>query len=205
MKQLYFLLAFVAILISSTGMAQPAGGYKVGDKATDFSLKNVDGNTVSMAGNPEARGYIVVFTCNTCPFAQAYESRIIALHKKYAPQGYSVIAINPNDPVSSPGDSYEKMQERANQKKYPFPYLVDETQQVARTYGATRTPHVFILKKQNDDFVVQYIGTIDDNSQDASDVDQKFVENAMAQVITGKPVANSVTKAIGCAIKWKNS
>ncbi len=192
------------MLISSMSMAQSAGGYKAGDKAMDFSLKNVDGNTVSMAGNPDARGYIVVFTCNTCPFAQAYESRIIALHNKYAPQGYSVIAINPNDPVSSPGDSYEKMQERANRKKYPFPYLLDETQQVTRTYGATRTPHVFIVKKQNDDFVVQYTGTIDDNSQDASDVDQKFVENAMTQVLAGKPVINTVTKAIGCAIKWKN-
>ncbi len=195
------LLAAFLVLSAATWM----DGYKAGDKAVDFKLKNVDEKMVSMADNASAKGYILVFTCNTCPFSQAYEDRIIALHKKYAPQGYPVIAINPNDPAASAGDSFAKMQQRAKEKKFPFPYLIDETQSVAKTYGATRTPHVFIVKKEAADFVVQYIGTIDDNSQNPEDVQKKYVEEAMAEIMAGKPVSQTLTKAIGCTIKWKTS
>src|SRR5690606_13667730 len=113
-------------------------GYKVGDKARDFSLKNIDDKIVSLANFKEAKGFIVVFTCNHCPFAVKYEDRIIAANKKYAPLGYPVIAINPNDVNVSPEDSFEKMKERAAEKGFDFPYLYDETQEIARTYGATR-------------------------------------------------------------------
>ena len=171
----------------------------MGDKAADFKLKNIDGKMVSLADNKAAKGYIVVFTCNTCPYAKAYESRIIDLNQKYAPQGYPVVAINPNDPKVAPGDSYAAMQT----KKYNFPYLHDETQQVAKAYGATRTPHLYVLKRQGNDFVVSYIGAIDDNSEDASLVKTKYVENAMAEIMAGKPATTNATKAIGCTIKWK--
>ena len=134
------------------------GGYKVGDKAMDFKLKNVDGKLVSLADNKAAKGYLVVFTCNHCPYSQAYEQRIIELHKKYAPLGYPVIAINPNDPVSVPEDSFEEMQKRAKANAYPFAYLLDDTQTIARTYGATRTPHVYILTRAGQDLKVAYIG-----------------------------------------------
>ncbi|MBF9140051.1 thioredoxin family protein [Hymenobacter properus] len=202
MKKLlpYFTLCF-ALLLSSFIARPAADGYKVGDKATDFKLKNIDGKMVSLADNKAAKGYIVVFTCNTCPFAKAYESRIIDLNTKYAPKGYPVVAINPNDPAVAPGDSYADMQK----KKYAFPYLVDESQQVAKTYGATRTPHLYVLTRQGNDFVVSYIGAIDDNSEDASLVKTKYVENALTEILAGKPATTNSTKAIGCTIKWKRA
>ena len=139
------------------------------------------------------------------PFAKAYEDRIIALNTKYASLGYPVIAINPNDPTQVEEDNYTNMQARAKAKNYSFPYLVDETQAVAHAYGAAHTPHVFVLQKSGNDFVVQYIGAIDYNSDDASAVKQKYVEDAVNNLLAGKPVSPSSTKAIGCGIKWKNS
>jgi peroxiredoxin len=198
-RTLSFSLLCFALLLSSFVFRPGSEGYQVGDKAADFKLKNIDGKMVSLADNKAAKGYIVVFTCNTCPYAKAYESRIIALNQKYAPQGYPVVAINPNDPKVAPGDSYAAMQT----KKYNFPYLHDETQQVAKAYGATRTPHLYVLKRQGNDFVVSYIGAIDDNSEDASLVKTKYVENAMAEIMAGKPATTNATKAIGCTIKWK--
>ena len=125
-----------------------AGGYEIGDKAEDFKLKNVDGKMVSMADYKDAKGFIIVFTCNHCPYAIAYEDRIIALDKKYKALGYPVIAINPNDPDVQPGDSFEGMQERASDKEFTFPYLYDATQSTYPKYGATRTPHIFVLNKE---------------------------------------------------------
>lgn len=205
MKKLLPLLALCVALLSSFALRPTAAGYQVGDKAADFHLKNVDGQLVSLAGNPAAQGYIVVFTCNTCPFAKGYESRIIALDKKYAPLGYPVIAINPNDAASAPGDSYAAMQALAKAHKYSFPYLQDETQQVAHTYGATRRPHLYVLKREGRDFVVSYIGAIDDNSEDAKLVKTKYLENAMTDILAGRPAATSATQAIGCGIKWKKA
>ncbi|MDO7849743.1 thioredoxin family protein [Hymenobacter sp. M29] len=202
MKKLLPYISFCFVLLLSSFIARPtADGYKVGDKATDFKLKNIDGKMVTLADNKAAKGYIVVFTCNTCPFAKAYESRIVDLNTKYAPKGYPVVAINPNDPAVAPGDSYADMQK----KKYAFPYLVDESQQVAKTYGATRTPHLYVLTRQGNEFVVSYIGAIDDNSEDAKLVKTKYVENAMTEILAGKPATTNSTKAIGCTIKWKRA
>lgn len=178
-------------------------GYHIGNEATDFKLKNVDGKTVSLADIKDAKGYIVVFTCNHCPFSVKYEDRIIALDKKYKKQGYPVVAINSNDPTVAPEDSYEKMQVRAKAKKFTFPYLYDESQAIAKTYGASRTPHVFVLQKNGSVNTVKYIGAIDDNSDDAKAVTAKYVENAVDALIAGKPVPTETTKAIGCTIKWK--
>ena len=175
-------------------------GFKVGDKAVDFNLKNIDGKMVSMAGMKDAKGYIVTFTCNTCPYAIKYEDRLIDLHNKYAPQGYPVIAINPNDPAVKEGDSVEAMKVRASEKSFPFVYLFDEGQKVYPKYGATKTPHVFLLDK---DMTVKYIGAIDDNTNDASAVKVKYVENAIANMEAGKDPDPSFTKAIGCSIKTK--
>jgi peroxiredoxin len=203
MKKIAFLLPVFAIIVALCSYTSPNEGYRVGDKVADFKLKNVDDKMVSMADNPAVKGYIVVFTCNTCPFAQAYEDRIIALHKRYAPKGYPVIAINPNDSNLSPGDSFENMKARSSSKKYPFAYLLDESQEVARTYGASRTPHVFIVSKMDDAFMVAYIGTIDDNAEDADEVKKKYVEEAMADILAGKSANVNYTKAIGCGIKWR--
>ena len=200
-KALPLLALCFALLLSSFILRPAADGYKVGDKAADFKLKNIDGKMVSLADNKSAKGYILVFTCNTCPYAKAYESRIVDLNTKYAPLGYPVVAINPNDAAIVPGDSYAAMQT----KKYAFPYLQDESQQVAKTYGATRTPHLYVLRRQGADFVVAYIGAIDDNSEDPKLVKTRYVENAMTEILAGKSATTNSTKAIGCTIKWKRA
>jgi peroxiredoxin len=178
-------------------------GYDIGDEATDFKLKNVDGKMVSLADFKEAKGFIVVFTCNHCPYAKAYESRIIALDKKYKAKGYPVIAINPNDPEVNEDDSYEKMIVRAKEKGFTFPYLFDDGQEIYPQYGAKRTPHVFILNKEDGKNIVSYIGAIDDNFEDPSAVEKKYVENAVDALLKGEKPSPDKTKAIGCTIKSK--
>ena len=135
-----------------------AAGYKVGDIATDFSLKNIDNKKVSLKDFKDAKGYIVIFTCNHCPYAQAYEDRIIALDKKYKKQGYPVIAINPNNPEKQKDDSFDLMKVRAKEKGFTFPYLLDEGQKIYPQYGATKTPHVYILQKTSKGNQVKYSG-----------------------------------------------
>lgn len=202
MKKLFFLAAAaIAALASFTQVDAP--GYKVGDKAIDFKLKNIDDKQVSLADYKEAKGFIVVFTCNHCPYAVKYEDRINGLDKKYAALGYPVIAINPNDASQYPDDDFASMQKRAQEKSFSFPYLVDESQEIAKTYGATKTPHVYVLKKEKKDLIVKYIGAIDDNTDNADAVKEKYVEQAVDALLAGKNVKTSSTKAIGCGIKWK--
>lgn len=201
-KQMLFVFSLV-LLVAGTVVAQ---GYKVGDIARDFSLKNIDGKTVSLKdyGN-DVNGFIVTFTCNHCPYAKAYEDRIIALNRKFAPLGYPVIAINPNDPTDYPEDSFDNMVLRAKEKSYTFPYLVDETQEIARTYGATRTPHMFVLQKTTKGLEVVYIGAIDDNTENPEAAKNKYIEAAIDALNKGQKPAVSFTKAIGCTIKWKKN
>ncbi|NRR90728.1 redoxin domain-containing protein [Winogradskyella undariae] len=180
-----------------TKTLEEIGGYKIGDVATDFNLKNVDGTMVSLAGLENAKGYIVTFTCNECPFSKLYEDRLIALNNEYAPKGYPVIAINPNSPENVK-EGYEAMQARAKEKGFTFPYLVDEGQKIYPQYGAVRTPHVFLLDAERK---VQYIGTIDDNAKSPEDVKVKFVEDAIEALEKGEKPEPSLTKAIGCPIK----
>jgi peroxiredoxin len=196
MKRIGFFALLMGVLMSFTNPI----GYKVGDKATDFKLKSVDNKMYSMADYKDAKGFIVVFTCNHCPFAVKYEDRIIDLAKKYKSKGYVLLAINPNDPAAQPEDSFELMQKRAKEKKFSFPYLFDEGQKIYPQYGATKTPHVFLLDKN---LVVKYIGAIDDNVEDASQVKEKYLEKAIAALEKGEEPTPNTTKAIGCSIKIK--
>ena len=198
MKQIILIFA-ISILSISTTLAE---GYKVGDKATDFSLKNVDGSMVSMKDFENAKGIIVIFTCNHCPYSVLYEDRIIALDKKYKEKGYPVIAINPNDPVKQPEDSFPNMVIRAKEKGFTFPYVIDAGQRLTKVYGASRTPHVFLLEKVDTDYIVRYIGAIDDNSKAPEDVEEHFVANAVDALLAGEQPKTDFTKAIGCTIKW---
>ena len=199
-----FVIAMLMMAVL-TGATFEDNGYGIGDYARDFKLKNVDGKMVSMADYKNAKGIIVIFTCNTCPFSKIYEDRIIALNNEYASQGYPVIAINPNDPERQPGDSYKLMQARAKEKGFTFPYLVDESQEITRTYGATRTPHVFLLNKEQGKYRVAYIGAIDNNHKNPDDVSEKYLENAIEALKAGKRVSKDQTKAIGCTIKWRQT
>lgn len=197
-------LSFFALLgiASILAFTSPAGeGLEVGDTAPDFNLQNaIDDSYVSLASYEGAKGYIVIFTCNTCPYAVMYEDRIIELHNTFAPQGYPVVAINPNDPDVKSGDSYEAMKQRAEEKGFPFAYLFDAKQEVFPAYGATRTPHVYLLDKAR---TVQYIGAIDNNPQDAAAADQHYISSAIAAMESGEKPDPDFTKAIGCTIKVK--
>ena len=191
----------LSLLISSFSLF---GQAKIGDKAPAFTLKNVDGKMISLSDFNSEKGVIVIFTCNHCPYAKLYEDRIIALNKKYAAKGWPVVAINPNDPEAQPEDSYKNMQKRAKQKKFTFPYLFDDGQKIYPAYGATRTPHVFLLQNVNGEFVIKYIGAIDDSPKNEADIEEKWLEDAISALNAGKTVSPSETKAIGCTIKVKS-
>ncbi len=181
-------------------------GMGVGDYASDFELENIDGKTVSLADYKDNKGFIVVFTCNTCPYAKMYEQRIMELDTKYASKGFPVIAINPNDVDQQPGDSMGEMKKRASDKGYTFPYLRDDSQQVASSYGATKTPHVYVLNEEAEGkYKIEFIGAIDDSPRDASDVEKTYVEDAVDALIAGDKPAVTGARAIGCTIKWKES
>lgn len=199
MKRL-LLISGISLFVMSLAFSQ---GYSVGDKASDFKLKNIDGKFVSLSNYAKAKGFIVVFTCNHCPYAKAYQDRIIKLDQKYKAKGYPVIAINSNDPALEPTDSYQEMIVRAKEKSYTFPYLFDETQDVYRKYGAKKTPHIFLLQKQGSDLLVKYIGAIDDNFQDETKVSTTYVSNAIDALLAGKNPNPTFTKAVGCTIKDK--
>ncbi len=180
-----------------TKTLEEIGGYKIGDVATDFNLKNVDGEMVSLSSFENAKGYIVTFTCNECPFSKLYEDRLIALNNEYAPKGYPVIAINPNS-IASEKEGFEAMQKRSEEKGFTFPYLVDDKQSIYPQYGAVRTPHVFLLDAERK---VQYIGTIDDNAKSPEDVKVNFVKDAIEALEKGEKPSPNFTKAIGCPVK----
>jgi peroxiredoxin len=192
---------FLLTTFLTTTVLSAQSGYDIGAIATDFELENIDGTFVSLSDFEEAKGFIVVFTCNTCPYAVAYEDRIEALNKMYASKGYPVVAIMPNNIEIKPGDSLSAMKQRAKEKGFTFPYLIDREQTIFPQYGATKTPHVYILEKTNDTNVVRYIGAIDDNYKDADAVDKKYVEDAVNALLANKPVPVSKTRAIGCSIK----
>ncbi|MPQ46516.1 redoxin domain-containing protein [Marinifilum sp. N1E240] len=195
------LLSIAFIMLSV--LAIQAQGYKVGDTAFDFNLKNIDGKQVSLADYKDAKGFVVIFTCNHCPYAVAYEDRIIEIDKKYKKMGFPVIAINPNDPVIVLGDSFDGMKKRAEEKGFTFPYLFDAKQEVYKNFGATKTPHVYILSKKGTYLTVEYIGTIDNNYKDESKVSTRYVEDAIKALMNNKKPTVTYTKAIGCSIKTK--
>ncbi len=199
MKKLFFLFSMLFLAVSASGQ-----GYSIGDVATDFRLLNVDGNYISMSDYEDVNGIVLIFSCNHCPYVVAYEDRMIELHNEYAPKGFPVLAINPNDTIAEPRDSFTKMIERAQEKNFPFNYVIDANQEIYPIYGATRTPHIFLLEKVGDEFVVAYIGAIDDNYRDASQVEERYLANAIDALLAGERPDPTMTRAIGCTIKVRN-
>ncbi|WP_373512457.1 thioredoxin family protein, partial [Persicitalea sp.] len=175
--------------------------YGIGDVVVNFRLKNVEGNTVSLSDFSNQKGVIVIFTCNHCPFSKAYEGRISALHSKFSGLGYPVLAINPSDPKSYDEDRPERLKEMANVRGNTYSYLIDDSQVVARAFGASRTPQAYVLKNNGGKFIVQYMGNIDDNPQDPANVTKRNVEDAVVGLLAGRAVATATTKPIGCVIK----
>lgn len=198
------LLAFSIVIAHITQAQTPtAKGYAVGDVAADFQVRNIDNQFINLSNYASQKGVVVVFMANHCPFAKAYEDRLMSIHNRFAPQGFPVLAVQASDVTIYPEDAYEVVQSRSRERGFSFPYTIDETQSVARAFGATRTPQVFVLTYTGGKFVVQYVGAVDDNPQDAAGVQKRYLEDALTNLTSGRPVTVTTTRPIGCAIKWK--
>ena len=176
----------------------------IGDRApaADVKMKGVDGREPSIKEVAGAKGTLVIFSCNHCPWVKAWEGRIAELGNAYQIRGIGVIVVNPNDPAAYPEDSFQAMQERAKARGFRFPYVVDATSGVARAFDATRTPEAFLFDAAG---ALVYHGAIDDNAEDAVKVTRHFLRDALEAVATGSRPAVAETKAIGCSIKFHSS
>ena len=173
---------------------------KLGDPAPLFDLPGVDGRQHRLQDFGRSQLLLVIFSCNHCPYAQAWEGRIIDLAREYSPKGVATVVINSNETEHYPTDSFDKMVERAKEKGYTFPYLRDETQLVAKDYGALVTPHAFLFSK---DRKLVFQGKIDDNGENPSKVKRQFLREAIVSSLEGKPVPTPVTPVLGCSVKWR--
>jgi peroxiredoxin len=198
----YVTLAFLIIILTCKAQKLTL---TPGQSAPAFSLINVDGKTFSFENYPLAKGFILVFTCNTCPYSKAYEQRINNLNNAYASKGFPVIAINPNDPTASPGDSFEKMKQHARTAGFTFPYLYDKNQMATMAYGAKNTPQVFLISKTTGGNVIEYTGAIDSDTQNIDPNKKLFLEDAINALLKNEKPTRAVTRAIGCTVKWKKS
>ena len=189
------------VVIVSMSVAVSAFALNLGDKAptTDVKMKNVDGRELSIADAAGKEGTLVIFSCNHCPFVKAWQDRIASIGNAAKGKGVGVIVINSNDPASYPEDSFAEMQKRAQQLGFTFPYVVDATSDVARAFGATRTPEAFLFDK---DGKLVYHGAIDD-SQKADQVSARYLQDATDALVSGKQIANKETKFVGCGIKYR--
>jgi peroxiredoxin len=175
---------------------------KIGDSAPNFSLPATDDSTYSLESFKDAQLLVLSFTCNHCPYAQGVEQRFIDIAKDFGPRGVAFLAISANDAENYPQDSFSEMKKRAEEKGYPFPYCYDESQSVAKAYGAVCTPHIFVFDA---DRSLIYEGRIDDNWQDFDAVKSHDLRNALEAAISGQPIPKAQTNPMGCSIKWKNA
>jgi peroxiredoxin len=172
----------------------------------DFSLLNVDGKMVSLSNYPDAKGFIVLFTCNHCPFAALYPQRLNDLSKKYAKLGVPLIAINSMDTIVYEEEGFANMVEKATSEKFLFPYLYDANQDIAKVFKADRTPHAFVIWKANNDckeWLIKYTGAIDDNGAEPNKVQVPYIEQAVDALLNQKEVVVKETRSIGCQIYFR--
>ncbi len=173
---------------------------KPGDEAIAFELPGVDDQRHALADYADMEAMALIFTCNHCPYAQAWEDRIVQAQADYADRGVQIIAINANNPEKYPDDSFPRMKERAQEKGFNFPYLFDESQEVALAYGAERTPEVFLFGK---DGTLLYHGTVDDNYEDSGAVKNHYLRDALDAALADEEPPVAETRPIGCTIKWR--
>ena len=174
---------------------------KIGSTMPGFSLKGVDNKTYSTDNFTDKKVLMVIFSCNHCPYVQAYEGRIIAIQNDYADKGVAVMAINSNDDSKYGEDSFENMIRRSNEKGFNFPYLRDEDQDVAKKFDASHTPEIFVFNKDRE---LCYHGKIDDNWKEPEKVKSKYLRDALDELLAGKEISVPETFSIGCTIKWKD-
>lgn len=177
-------------------------GLLPGAKAPDFSLPGIDGKPYSLASFKGKPIVVVFFTCNHCPYVQAWESRFVEVQRDYASKGVQLVGINSNDETKYPEDDFAHMKERAKDHGYNFPYLRDESQTVAEAWGPVATPDFYVLDK---DRVIRYRGRLDDNHKDANAVTLRYLRDALDDLLAGKAPRVALTPPFGCSIKWKPS
>lgn len=209
MTRTLILVAFAVLFSVPQSPAREVTPLEIGASAPDFALPGVDGKTHRLGDFATAKVLMVIFHCNHCPTAQAYEDRIIQLHKDYQDRGVAVVVISPNDPqavrldelgYTDLSDSFEDMKIRAKDRGFKFPYLYDgETQEVSAAYGVLATPHVYIFDAQRK---LRYVGRIDDS--DIKDVQSPDARNALDALLAGKPVPVEKTRVFGCSTKWRD-
>jgi len=193
------LSAAVLVLASHTApAARAADELAIGAQGAGFNLKGTDGKMHSLDNVKGTKGTAVIFTCNECPFSKGYEDRLIALAKEYQPKGIGFVAINANDPKIVPGDGFEFMVKRAQDKSLPYPYVLDETQAIATAYGAKVTPHIFLLDVSGR---LVYRGRVDDSLEQDKVKTHDFAA-ALEALTSGQPVKVAETKAFGCGVKY---
>ena len=179
---------------------------RIGSPLPSFGpLRATNGRMVESADFVGARALVVVFSCNHCPYVQAYEDRMIAFQNDYLPRGVALVAINSNETVNYPDDDFDGMVRRAAQKKFNFPYLRDESQEVAEAFDATHTPEFFVFGPLagKEGLRLQYRGKMDDNHKDPTAVKRHYLREAVDAALASKPVPEPETHSIGCTIKWK--
>jgi peroxiredoxin len=175
----------------------------LGRKAPDFLLPSTEGRTYSLKDFHDARVLVVVFMCNHCPYVQAVDDRLNDFAREYGPRGAQLIGISSNDAIAYPDDSFEQMRSRARAKGYVFPYLYDESQDVARAYGAVCTPDLYAFENVGQEFLLRYRGRLDDSWKDASQVRSRDLAHAVECILERKPPPTDQTPSMGCSIKWR--
>lgn len=173
---------------------------QVGASLLPFNLKGVDDVIHSTDEFAQKPVLVVIFSCNHCPYVQAWEGRMIGLQAEYADRGVQFVVISSNDPAQYPDDDFPAMKARAAERGYNFPYLFDETQEVARAYGATRTPEVFVFDSNR---TLRYHGRIDDNHERPEDVTRPYLREALEALLSNKAPQVQMTAPAGCTIKWR--
>jgi len=194
------LVVGVAVVVATASASALALDLGDAAPAASVKMKSVDGRELSIADVTGDKGVLVIFSCNHCPWVQRWESRMVALGNEYSAKGIGVIAVNSNDPETYPEDAFEPMVERAREKGYEFPYVVDGTSDVARAFGATRTPEAYLFDA---DGKLVYTGVIDDNARDAGAVSATYLKDALEAVLAHGTVPTPKTKALGCSIKYR--
>jgi peroxiredoxin len=194
---------FLFIIVSCLSLLTSSFVSKNKMEIKNFSLMNVDGNMVSLSDYPKAKGFIVIFTCNHCPFAKLYPNRLNALNAKYKMLDVPLIAISSTDTIQYDGDTFGKMQEKAKIEKFNFPYLFDGTQEIAKQFKAQKTPHAFVIWKVKGKWRIKYDGAIDDNGMEPEKVEHQYVSDAVDALLNNKVIEIKESKSVGCQINFR--